>query len=389
MNLYEFQSRRLLKDVGVKVADGEVLTSSEPTRWSKFPSVVKAQVKTGGRGKLGGVKVVQNSSDLRTVLDEMFKLEIKNHNVERVLIVPAAQIVQEFYISITFDRSRQKYLLMFSSDGGVDIEELAASRPEAIIKHWFSATKGLTKEEVQEVLGEIAFCTNSMRDDVIATALKCWKCFVENDATLVEINPLAVVENADGIEHIEALDAKISLDDNASFRHLELFEELDKIETKTEPEKKAAENDIAYVQLDGEVGIVGNGAGLVMSTLDLVSSLGAKDGVKPANFLDIGGGASAQKMQTSLELVLDDENVKSVFINIFGGLTQCTLVAQGILGALENLDSEILRPLFVRLAGNEAAQGRTILQATNNPLIKVFQDDNEAAKEAICSTLTN
>jgi succinyl-CoA synthetase alpha subunit len=358
--------------------------------------VVKAQVKTGGRGKAGGVKRAKDPAELRTSAEAIFGMTIKGHKVEKIIVVPAAEIVAEFYASISFDRGERNYILMFSLDGGVEIEKLAVDSPEKLIKQHFSAITGLTDAVIDTVLKRVEsqFDVKKNSEKIISeirnTLNSMWKCYVKNDATLVEINPLSVVNNGGTLE-VQALDAKISLDDNAKFRHLDLFNKYADNSSRNPFEVQAAEAGIHYVHLDGEVGIIGNGAGLVMSTLDVVALKGRafqkENPPRPANFLDIGGGASAEMMKKSLDLVLSDRKVRSVFINVFGGLTRCDLVAEGLLEALKNTGNDDSGrkdiPIVVRFAGNGALEGLKILEDAKNANIYVADDMDDAALKAV------
>jgi succinyl-CoA synthetase beta subunit len=338
--------------------------------------VVKAQVKIGGRGKAGGVKVAKSPEEARTHAEAILGLDIKGHVVKRVMIAQGAKIAREFYFSVLLDRSNRTFLSLCSVEGGMDIEQLAEERPDALAKLPVDAVTGIDLPKALEIAKAGGF-DEATAAKVAPVLVKLYDVFVKEDATLVEVNPL--VETEDG--EILALDGKVTLDDNAEFRHTDREEmerdELDPLEAK------AKAWDLNYVKLDGEVGIIGNGAGLVMSTLDVVAYAGEKHGgVRPANFLDIGGGASAEVMANGLDVILGDKQVKSVFVNVFGGITACDAVANGIVGALEKLGSAATKPLVVRLDGNNVAEGRRILAEANHPLVTVVATMDEAADKA-------
>jgi len=338
--------------------------------------VVKAQVKIGGRGKAGGVKVAKSPEEARTHAEAILGLDIKGHVVKRVMIAQGAKIAREFYFSVLLDRSNRTFLSLCSVEGGMDIEQLAEERPDALAKLPVDAVTGIDLPKALEIAKAGGF-DEATAAKVAPVLVKLYDVFVKEDATLVEVNPL--VETEDG--EILALDGKVTLDDNAEFRHTDREEmerdELDPLEAK------AKAWDLNYVKLDGEVGIIGNGAGLVMSTLDVVAYAGEKHGgVRPANFLDIGGGASAEVMANGLDVILGDKQVKSVFVNVFGGITACDAVANGIVGALEKLGSSATKPLVVRLDGNNVAEGRRILAEANHPLVTVVATMDEAADKA-------
>jgi len=324
--------------------------------------VVKAQVKTGGRGKAGGVKVAHSPAEARQKAEEILGLDIKGHVVKRLMIAEGAKIAQEFYFSVLLDRSNRTFLSLCSVEGGMEIEQLAVERPDALAKIPVSAVTGIDKAMAIEIAKAGRF-PDELIDSVSDVILKLYNVFVKEDATLVEVNPLVLTEDG----QILALDGKITLDENADFRHQRDDMERDALDPL---EAKAKAMDLNYVKLDGEVGIIGNGAGLVMSTLDVVAYAGeANGGVKPANFLDIGGGASAEVMAAGLDVILNDPQVKSVFVNVFGGITACDAVANGIVGALNTLGAKASKPLVVRLDGNNVEEGRTILKEFNHPLV--------------------
>ncbi|MEN9342973.1 MAG: hypothetical protein RIR24_560 [Actinomycetota bacterium] len=338
--------------------------------------VVKAQVKIGGRGKAGGVKVAKSPAEAKEAAEKILGLDIKGHVVKRVMIAQGASIDKEFYFSILLDRSNRTFLSLCSVEGGMDIEQLAEERPEALAKIAVDAVNGIDKAKALEIARAGGF-GDDLADKVADVFVTLYKVFVEEDATLVEVNPLVLT--TDG--KILALDGKVSLDENAEFRHSDRTDierdDLDPLEAK------AKSMDLNYVKLDGQVGIIGNGAGLVMSTLDVVAYAGEKHGgVRPANFLDIGGGASAEVMAAGLDVILGDPQVKSVFVNVFGGITACDAVANGIVGALNTLGSSATKPLVVRLDGNNVNEGRRILAEYAHPLVTVVETMDEAADKA-------
>jgi succinyl-CoA synthetase beta subunit len=337
--------------------------------------VVKAQVKAGGRGKAGGVKVAKSPAEAKELSEKIFGLNIKDHIVKRVMVAQGASIAKEFYFSVLLDRSNRTFLSLCSVEGGMEIEQLAEERPEALAKVPVSATKGIDLAEALSIAKKGGF-DDETAAKVAPVFVKLYDVFVKEDATLVEVNPLVLTNDGE----IIALDGKVSLDDNAEFRHEREAMERDELDPL---EAKAKAMDLNYVKLDGEVGIIGNGAGLVMSTLDVVAYAGEKHGgVKPANFLDIGGGASAEVMAAGLDVILNDPQVKSVFVNVFGGITACDAVANGIVGALKTLGDSATKPLVVRLDGNNVLEGRYILEQAAHPLVTVVDTMDEAADKA-------
>jgi len=377
---------------GVPVLGGAVAETPEDARAAAerlLPEgggkvVVKAQVKTGGRGKAGGVKVADSADDAGAKARDILGMDIKGHTVHRVMIAPAAAIAEEYYFSVLLDRANRTYLAMASREGGVEIEQLAVERPEALARVPVDALEGIDDAKAREIAEKGGF-PEEVRDQVVDAVQKLWGVFVAEDATLVEVNPL--VKTADG--RIVALDGKVTLDGNADFRQADHPALEDKY-TADPLEAKAKEKDLNYVKLDGSVGIIGNGAGLVMSTLDVVAYAGEKhqvdrQPVKPANFLDIGGGASAEVMANGLEIILGDPDVKSVFVNVFGGITACDAVANGIVqafGLLSERGDEITHPLVVRLDGNNADEGRRILTEADLPLLEQVDTMDGAAERA-------
>ncbi len=339
--------------------------------------VVKAQVKIGGRGKAGGVKLAENASDAKEKAKAILGMDIKGHIVKKVMIAQAAPIESEYYLAILLDRANRNFLVMASVAGGMEIEEVAHKTPEKLARVGIDPNKGIDKSQAIEIIKAGQFPADVV-DQVADVLIKLWEAFVKEDATLMEINPL--VKSSDG--KIIALDGKVTLDDNSSFRHPNHESLID--HGSTNPlETLAKEKDLNYVKLDGQVGIIGNGAGLVMSTLDVVAYAGEKYGVKPANFLDIGGGASAEVMANGLSIILSDEDVRSVFVNVFGGITSCDAVANGIVQALKILGNQATKPIIVRLDGNNVDLGRKILNEANHPLIEQLDTmDGAAAKAA-------
>jgi len=381
VDLYEYQAKDLFAAHGVPVLPGDVATNPADAKAiaAKFGQavVVKAQVKTGGRGKAGGVKLASTPEETEEKATAILGLDIKGHIVHRVLVTPASDIAEEYYFSFLLDRANRTFLAMASVEGGMDIEEVAATKPEALAKIAIDAIKGVDVAKATEIADAANFPAE-VKDQVVDTIVKLWETFVSEDATLVEVNPL--VRDPQG--KIVALDGKVTLDENADFRHPAHAELVDK-QAENPLEAKAKEKGLNYVKLDGEVGIIGNGAGLVMSTLDVVAYAGEQYGVKPANFLDIGGGASAEVMANGLDVILGDEAVRSVFVNVFGGITACDAVANGIVKALEILGDSATKPLVVRLDGNNVEEGRAILAEANHPLVTVVDTmDNAAAKAA-------
>jgi succinyl-CoA synthetase beta subunit len=379
VDLFEYQARDLFESYNIPVLQGIVADTPEEVAAAAAKIggtvVVKAQVKAGGRGKAGGVKVAHSPEEAAELSKKIFGLDIKGHIVKRVMVAQGAQIDKEYYFSVLLDRSNRTFLALCSVEGGMEIEQLAEERPEALAKVPVDAVKGIDLALATSIAKQGGF-DDATAAKVAPVIAKLYEVFVKEDATLVEVNPL--VETKDG--QILALDGKVSLDDNAEFRHEREEMERDVLDPL---EAKAKAWDLNYVKLDGEVGIIGNGAGLVMSTLDVVAYAGEKHGaVRPANFLDIGGGASAEVMANGLDVILGDPQVKSVFVNVFGGITACDAVANGIVGALEKLGASASKPLVVRLDGNNVAEGRRILADRNHPLVTVVETMDEAADKA-------
>ncbi|HJQ43537.1 MAG TPA: ADP-forming succinate--CoA ligase subunit beta [Jatrophihabitantaceae bacterium] len=381
MDLFEYQAKQLFKRFDVPVSLGEVAeTPAEAKAIAERiggVTVVKAQVKIGGRGKAGGVKVAKTPDEAQKHAEAILGMDIKGHTVHRVLVDPGAQIEQEYYVSYLLDRANRTFLAMASAEGGMEIEQLAVERPEALAKVPVDALTGVDDAKAREIVSAAKFPAD-VADQVASVLVKLWDAFIGSDATLVEVNPLAKVGNGD----VLALDGKVTLDENANFRQPGNADLVDV--ASTDPlEQKAKEKDLNYVKLDGEVGIIGNGAGLVMSTLDVVAYAGEKHGgVKPANFLDIGGGASAEVMANGLDIILNDPSVRAVFVNVFGGITACDAVANGIVGALDLLGDEASKPLVVRLDGNNVVEGRRILDERAHPLVTLVDTMDAAADKA-------
>jgi succinyl-CoA synthetase beta subunit len=376
----EYQAKELFAKHDVAVTLGIVATTPAEARAAAEKLgvvVVKAQVKAGGRGKAGGVKLAKTPDEAEAHAEAILGMQIKGLTVHRVLIAPAASIEEEYYFSFLLDRANRQYLCIASVEGGVEIEEVAKTNPDAVRKIAINPGSGVDEEKAREIVAEAKF-PEVLTEQAVQMVLALWKVFVEEDATLVEVNPLARLAG----DKLEALDGKVSLDANADFRHpdhaaFEIKDESDPLEAA------AKEKDLNYVKLDGEVGIIGNGAGLVMSTLDVVAYAGeAHGGVKPANFLDIGGGANAQVMADGLHIIVGDAQVKSVFVNVFGGITACDEVANGIKGALEILGDEATKPLVVRLDGNNVEEGRRILRELDHPLVTMVDTMDGAADKA-------
>ena len=381
MDLFEYQARDLLAAHGVPVLPGGVAETPEQAeaiaREIAAPVVVKAQVKVGGRGKAGGVKLADDPATARARAEDILGLDIKGHVTRKVMVAQASDIAEEYYFSYLLDRSNRTFLAMASKEGGMEIEQLAVERPEALARIPVDASVGVDARKAAEIVDAAGFPAE-VRDQVIAIAVQLWDVFTKEDATLVEINPLA--KAPDGT--VLALDAKVTLDENAGFRHAE-HAALEDSDAADPLEAAAKAKDLNYVKLQGQVGIIGNGAGLVMSTLDVVAYAGEEfGGVRPANFLDIGGGASAEVMANGLGIILSDPDVKSVFVNVFGGITACDAVANGIVTALEQLGDSASKPLVVRLDGNNVEEGRRILAEAAHPLVTVVDTMDGAARRA-------
>ncbi|GGQ61522.1 MULTISPECIES: ADP-forming succinate--CoA ligase subunit beta [Kitasatospora] len=384
MDLFEYQARDLFAKHGVPVLDGDVIETAADAAAiaERFGgrAVVKAQVKVGGRGKAGGVKLASDPQDAVAKAEAILGMDIKGHTVHKVMLAQTADIKEEYYVSFLLDRTNRTFLAMASVEGGVEIEVVAEENPDALAKIPVDANEGVTPEKAAEIVAAAKFPAE-IADQVADVLQKLWVVFVKEDALLVEVNPL--IKSGDG--KIIALDGKVSLDENAEFRQPE-HEALEDKAAANPLEAAAKAKGLNYVKLDGQVGIIGNGAGLVMSTLDVVAYAGENHGgVKPANFLDIGGGASAEVMANGLEIILGDTDVKSVFVNVFGGITACDAVANGIVQALALLESKgeaVTKPLVVRLDGNNAELGRQILTDANHPLVQQVDTMDGAADRA-------
>ncbi len=381
MDLFEYQARDLFAEYGVPVLPGAVASTPEQARAAAeeigCPVVIKAQVKTGGRGKAGGVQLADDPADAEAKARAILGMDIKGHTVHRVLVAKASDIAEEYYFSYLLDRSNRTFLAMASVQGGVEIEQVAVESPDALARIPIDARTGVDEAKAREIVAAARFPA-AVAEQVVDVAQKLWTAFTGADATLVEVNPL--VQDPAGT--IIALDGKVTLDGNADFRHPE-HAELDDTDAVDPLEREAVAKGLNYVKLDGEVGIIGNGAGLVMSTLDVVAYAGEEyAGVKPANFLDIGGGASAQVMADGLGIILGDPAVKSVFVNVFGGITACDEVANGIVQALHILGDKAVKPLVVRLDGNNVEEGRRILDESAHDLVEQLDTMDGAARRA-------
>ena len=377
----EYQAKQLFAKHGVPVTLGTVVEEAEDAAAAAEANggrvVVKAQVKVGGRGKAGGVKLAEDPVEAVARAGEILGMDIKGHTVRRVLVAPTADIAEEYYFSFLVDRANRNYLCIASTEGGVEIEEVARTNPDAVAKVSIDPRTGVDEAKAAEIVAATRFPAE-VADQAAEMVKKLWEVFIAEDASLVEVNPL--VRLGDG--SLEALDGKVTLDENAGFRHLDhaVFEDT----TAGDPlEAAAKEKGLNYVKLDGQVGVIGNGAGLVMSTLDVVAYAGEQHGgVRPANFLDIGGGASAEVMANGLHIILGDSQVKAVFVNVFGGITSCDAVANGIVAALDLLGDEADKPLVVRLDGNNVEEGRRILSEANHPLVTLVDTMDGAADRA-------
>ncbi|OLT19634.1 succinate--CoA ligase subunit beta [Ornithinimicrobium sp. CNJ-824] len=387
MDLFEYQARDMFEKHGVPVLAGATADTPEEAyeaarrigEDSGGVTVVKAQVKTGGRGKAGGVKVAKSAEEARAAAEAILGMDIKGHTVHRVMIAQGARIAEEYYFSVLLDRANRSLLAMCSKEGGVEIEQLAVERPEALARVEVDANTGIDETKAREIVEQAGFDAET-GEKIVPVLQKLWTVYRDEDATLVEVNPLVKTEEG----QIVALDGKVTLDANADFRQPHHAELEDK--GATDPlEAQAKELDLNYVKLDGNVGIIGNGAGLVMSTLDVVAYAGEEftgGKARPANFLDIGGGASAEVMANGLHVILGDDQVRSVFVNVFGGITSCDAVANGIVKALEMLGDEETKPLVVRLDGNNVEEGRRILAEANHPLVTIEETMDGAARSA-------
>jgi succinyl-CoA synthetase beta subunit len=377
MDLFEHQAKELFARHGVAVPRGRVAWSPEEAETAAaelgVPVVVKAQVQTGGRGKAGGIQLAKDAAEARARAEQIIGMDIRGHTVRRVLVEEASEIAEEYYLALLHDRAGKGLLAMASAEGGVEIEEVAKAKPEAIVRVPVNPLIGLRPYHVAQVVYGAGFAAEARKGaGQILTQLA--EVLLANDCMLVEVNPLVLT--ADG--QVKALDGKVTIDDSALFRHPELEELRDTF--AVDPQEQAAkERDLNYIKLDGQVGIIGNGAGLVMSTLDVVAQAGGK----AANFLDVGGGASAETMAAGLEVILSDLKVRTVFVNIFGGITRGDLVAQGILDALDRLGDRLQVPLVVRLDGTNAEEGRRLLAASPSEKVVPATTMLEAAAKAV------
>ncbi|SHE36493.1 succinyl-CoA synthetase beta subunit [Ferrithrix thermotolerans DSM 19514] len=375
MDLFEYQGKKFFSAYGIPTSEGDVTENVEEAvsiaRRVGFPAVVKAQVQVGGRGKAGGIRLVGTEDEAREAASAILGMDIKGHLVRRVWIEHASDIAKEYYVSVTLDRGAKDHLIMVSSQGGVEIEEVAASNPDAIKRLHVNPIDGLKEAEAKKIVVEAAI-DEAAQAGVVDVLLKLYRAYVEGDADLVEINPLILTTSG----KVHALDAKVTLDDNAAFRHPE-WDEFRATQELDGREKLAKEKHLNYIGLEGSVGIIANGAGLAMSTLDVVNQVGGK----AANFLDLGGGAGADVMAAALEVINTDENVRSVLINVFGGITRCDQVAKGIVDALSRVD--IKSPLVVRLDGTNAQEGRKILEDFKSEKVVVEATMIGAARRAV------
>ena len=377
MDLYEYQAKQFFEKHGLPLTAGNVCSDIEGavaiSESIGGPVVVKAQVKTGGRGKAGGVKLAKDPAETREVATTILGMDIKGHTVHKVLVAQAADIAEEYYVSFLLDRANRAFLAMASVEGGVEIEEVAINNPEALAKIRVDALEGVTPEIAREIAAAAKF-DEAIQTQVADILVKLWEVMVDEDATLVEVNPLVLTPTGE----VLALDGKVTIDENAGYRQPEQADFDDSASDDIETRAKAM--GLNYVKLQGDVGIIGNGAGLVMSTLDVVAYAGEEFGdIKPANFLDIGGGASAEVMANGLDIVLNDPDVQAVFVNIFGGITSCDAVANGILQAVDQLGERVTKPIVARIDGNNAVEGRAILNKADHEFIELVDTMDAAA----------
>ena len=373
MDLFEYQGKSLYQKFNINHPNSKLIKNlndlNDPINLN-FPVVVKAQVQVGGRGKAGGIKVAKDINELTQYSEEILGMDIKGHKVEILLLEEASNILEEYYISFTLDRSEKKYLIMLSAKGGMDIEQVAEKNPDDLIKFHVSPSEKLTSSTISELINKANL--NKDHEESLSEIIEnLYLMFTEGDCDLVEVNPLAITDNG-----VMALDSKVSLDMNAKYKH-PYFDDFEQEIPIPESEKNAKEKGLNFIKLDGSVGIIGNGAGLVMSTLDVV----AENGGKAANFLDIGGGAKAETVSSALEVLEADQNVKSVLINIFGGITRCDLVAEGIIEATKG--KELVWPIIIRLDGTNSLEGLEILRANPNEKIFIEESMDSAAKLAV------
>ncbi len=373
MDLFEYQGKSLYQKFNINHPNSKLIKNlnalNDPINLN-FPVVVKAQVQVGGRGKAGGIKVAKDINELTQYSEEILGMDIKGHKVEILLLEEASNILEEYYISFTLDRSEKKYLIMLSAKGGMDIEQVAEENPDDLVKFHVSPSEKLTTSTISELINKANL--NKDHEESLSEIIEnLYLMFTEGDCDLVEVNPLAITDNG-----VMALDSKVSLDMNAKYKH-PYFDDFEQEIPIPESEKNAKEKGLNFIKLDGSVGIIGNGAGLVMSTLDVV----AENGGKAANFLDIGGGAKAETVSSALEVLEADQNVKSVLINIFGGITRCDLVAEGIIEATKG--KELVWPIIIRLDGTNSLEGLKILKANPNEKIFIEESMDSAAKLAV------
>jgi succinyl-CoA synthetase beta subunit len=373
MDLFEYQGKSLYQKFNINHPNSKLIKNlndlNDPVNLN-FPVVVKAQVQVGGRGKAGGIKVAKDINELTQYSEEILGMDIKGHKVEILLLEEASNILEEYYISFTLDRSEKKYLIMLSAKGGMDIEQVAEENPDDLVKFHVSPSEKLTSSTISELINKANL--NKDHEESLSEIIEnLYLMFTEGDCDLVEVNPLAITDNG-----VMALDSKVSLDMNAKYKH-PYFDDFEQEIPIPESEKNAKEKGLNFIKLDGSVGIIGNGAGLVMSTLDVV----AENGGKAANFLDIGGGAKAETVSSALEVLEADQNVKSVLINIFGGITRCDLVAEGIIEATKG--KELVWPIIIRLDGTNSLEGLEILKANPNEKIFIEESMDSAAKLAV------
>jgi succinyl-CoA synthetase beta subunit len=375
MDLLEYQGKQLFARHGLRVSDGKAVTTVEDAVAAAneigYPVVVKAQVLIGGRGKAGGVKLAADEAEAREHATNILGMDIHGHTVRTLWIEHASDIATEYYASVLLDRSAKQPLVMFSVEGGVDIEEVAESTPEKLIRHHVDALNGLSREEAVQIATD-GKADGDVIEGVADALVALYEVWLEEDASLAEINPLIVTPERE----VKALDSKVSLDDNALYRHPENQELADK-ENEDPIERRAKAQGVQYVKLDGDIGILGNGAGLVMSTLDVVAQAGGK----PANFLDAGGGSDAAKVKQAVELILANDSVKAVLFNIFGGITRCDEVAKGLIAAFEDLKPSV--PFVVRLDGTNDVEGRKLLEEAALPNVHAARTMNEAAEKVV------
>ncbi len=373
MDLFEYQGKSLYQKFNINHPNSKLIKNlndlNDPINLN-FPVVVKAQVQVGGRGKAGGIKVAKDINELTQYSEEILGMDIKGHKVEILLLEEASNILEEYYISFTLDRSEKKYLIMLSAKGGMDIEQVAEENPDDLVKFHVSPSEKLTTSTISKLINKANL--NKDHEESLSEIIEnLYLMFTEGDCDLVEVNPLAITDNG-----VMALDSKVSLDMNAKYKH-PYFDDFEQEIPIPESEKNAKEKGLNFIKLDGSVGIIGNGAGLVMSTLDVV----AENGGKAANFLDIGGGAKAETVSSALEVLEADQNVKSVLINIFGGITRCDLVAEGIIEATKG--KELVWPIIIRLDGTNSLEGLEILKANPNEKIFIEESMDSAAKLAV------